>query len=222
MFPSGGLSGLQVETNGTVYVGSFSYDPSLGVPTNGANYRVTKFTKDGAWAWKSVYDGPAFRDDVSTALLTDAAGHSYVCGTSGLADGLVEWATVKVQPDGTQPWSAHYGGATNANFLRMIMRLEAHGALNVAGTAPGLAGAGTDLLVIKYTQHQAVITRSGQHRVQLYFVGPPGATQRLQRSSDLSHWSDLATLEADPDGALSYETDLEPESRLVFFHTVSP
>ena len=222
LYPPAGLSGLQVDTNGSIYVGSFSHDPSLGFPTNGANYRVTKFTKAGAWAWESVYDGPAFRDDVSTALLTDATGHSYVCGTSGLAEGLVEWATVEVQPDGTQAWVAHYGGATNANFLPMIMRQEAHGALYVAGTVPGLATAGTDLLVIKYTQHQAVITRSGKHRVQLYFVGPPGATQRLQRAVDLPHWSDLETLVADQDGAVSYETDIEPGSRRAFFRAVSP
>jgi hypothetical protein len=155
-------------------------------------------------------------------LLVDPAGNAYITGTSPGASNLLEWATLKYLPDGTNAWIARFGGYTNANFRPLKIQLGAQARVFVAGTAPGQSGAGTDLLVLKYTQWGAQISRTSATTLHLEFVGSPGTTNRLQRAVNLPVWDDLATLVADAEGFMQYDVAIDPANGQSFYRTISP
>lgn len=212
------LAGLVAHPNGEVsVVAAFVSGDTAG----GVDFQENRFDRAGAQRWALRYDGPASRDDWPTVVLGDDWGRSYVAGISADANGLDHWVTVCHQPEGTRAWAAPFGEFTTTAFRPLAMRVDEQGRVFVGGSVPGLAGAGPDLVVVKYVPHGASIALRAD-QLELRFVSWPGVAHRLQAADELSEWRDLARLVSDEDGAMEYSVPWNSAARQEFFRVVTP
>jgi hypothetical protein len=215
-YPRPGLSGLVVDGAGRAYLSGPATSPSAGL-----NYAIAKCDTSGNQVWENSYNGPQSLDDVPTALLVDNAGNVFQSGVSAGPGNIKQWGTVKFRPDGSLAWSALFGSETSSNFQPQTMRINDRERVFVAGIIPAPFGR-LDVVIVKYSQHKASVTRRADGGIHLEFVVNPGSTNRLQRATNLPDWSDVTTLVADAEGALEYDTVVESAASRAFFRTVSP
>ncbi len=99
--------------------------------------------------WVQFYNGPLDNTDQAADMVIDAAGNSYVTGTSMGVNGTFDIATVKYDISGTQMWVRWYDGSANDNDGATDIFLDAAGNVYVSGKARG-TGTLEDLVAIKY------------------------------------------------------------------------
>jgi len=146
---------IKVDNSGNVYVtgacddGSvFSYD-----------YVTIKYNSSGIQQWLTVYDGPAHRADVATALDIDASGNVFVTGKSTGPSIITatdsNFATIKYNSAGIQQWVTIYEGPNYSSDVSRAIVVDHSGNIVVTGSSTNTQGTQTDYVTIKYNQSGA-------------------------------------------------------------------
>jgi hypothetical protein len=78
-----------------------------------------------------------------------------------------------------------------------------------------------ELVVIKYSE-RANITMQPNKTASLQFPGTPGATNRVQATTDFLGWLDLGFTVADTNGLLHFQDTNAPAHPFRFYRTVTP
>jgi hypothetical protein len=222
--PAIGLSGLQVDSFDHAILQAYhgNVDP-VTFQDLGLNMNIRKVDGSGIALWSTFIDGAAHQADISTASLVDSSGYSYVAGLSGMADNEYQWMTAKLKPDGSTAWSAPFGDAiTNQNLHPLLLALDTRDWLTVIGTAPGLSGAGPDVLKVTYVQLKGSIQRQPAGTFRLEFVRLPGSQFLLQGSDDLFSWTNIMLLKADEAGRMAHDVAGSAGQARGFFRIIPP
>ncbi len=135
---------VTVDASGNVYVSGY------GFGTGSANDYVTlKYNSSGTQQWASRYNGPGNSNDISSAMVIDNSGNTYVTGTSSGSGTGRDIATVKYNSSGSQMWVMRYNGAANDSDAATSIALDSNGNVIVAGKTKSLSSA-YDVITLKY------------------------------------------------------------------------
>jgi hypothetical protein len=89
--------------------------------TNALDWLVIKQNSGGTIQWVYTYDGPGLYNDCATAVDVDMADNIYITGSSdGTLTCLTDYATVKLNPAGTQQWVQRYNFGNNLDVPTAI------------------------------------------------------------------------------------------------------
>lgn len=135
---------VAVDNSGNVFVTGYAFN------NNGNLDAVTiKYNAAGILQWVKNYDRGVNDNDQGVKVTVDAAGNSYVVGTSRGASSGVDILVVKYDPAGTELWASHYNGASNSTDEGKSIGVDAAGNVFVCGyeTASGFT---FDMVTIKY------------------------------------------------------------------------
>src|SRR5262249_43615052 len=111
-------------------------------------------------------------------------------------------ATIQYDNDGNQLRVYRYDGPAHGNDEGKAIAVDAQGSVYVAGfqTVPG---GGTEMILLKYAALQN-ITLQTNATVNLQWFGNVGQTYRIQASSTLTNWQDVATVPANSSNIYSF------------------
>jgi hypothetical protein len=104
-----------------------------------------------------------------------------------------------------------FTGADNFNIMILdpVTGIALPGAVSVTVTAPSASGA---------SMNQADLVVNGDGSKTVSFMGIPGRSYAIQRSTDLATWTTISTQAAAADGSISY-TDTAPPVGAAFYRT---
>ena len=124
-----------IDTNGNSFVTGYS----IGLV--GANNITTlMLNTSGVQQWVTEYNGTGNSNDYPLALALDMQGNSFVTGYSYGANGLNNYATLKIDNAGNQQWVSLYNGAGNNDDYAYAIAIDTIGNTYVTGTAVGAFG----------------------------------------------------------------------------------
>ena len=143
---------VDVDPTGSVYV--------AGIAVNGTDYDywTIKYGASGIEQWRKTASGGPSRTDYAYALKVDAAGNTYVTGSSALG-GNQDWLTIKYNTAGTEQWRANEGvvwtdtviGSGSPWSWRHAMAADILGNVYVTGyVEPVDFRDGVDFLTVKF------------------------------------------------------------------------
>jgi uncharacterized delta-60 repeat protein len=135
---------VAVDNSGNVFVTGYAFN------SNGNLDAVTiKYSPAGVLQWVKNYDRGINDNDQGVKVTVDAAGNSYVVGTSRGATSGVDLLVVKYDPAGTELWASHYNGVSNSTDEGKSIAVDAAGNVFVCGyeTTTGFT---FDMVTIKY------------------------------------------------------------------------
>ncbi|MDQ3623863.1 MAG: SBBP repeat-containing protein, partial [Verrucomicrobiota bacterium] len=143
---------LATDASGNLYVtGS-----SVGSGT-GNDFATVKYDRDGNELWVARYNGPANLGDSAIALVVDAAGNVYVTGQASRFGGLIpfilDYATIKYDPDGNELWVAYYDSPLSRTDRPNAIGRDPAGNVYVTGSSyerPGGEGGINVIATVKY------------------------------------------------------------------------
>jgi uncharacterized delta-60 repeat protein len=72
------------------------------------DFVTVKYDQSGSQKWVSTYEGPSYKSDRATGLAIGENGYIYVTGRSDGFYGSVDYATVKINPEGHREWVMRY------------------------------------------------------------------------------------------------------------------
>ncbi len=144
--------GITTDASGNIYIAGTSTN------TSGNSDIVTlKYDKQGNLLWSKYFNGAANGDDNASSIGIDGLGNVYVSGSSGAANGMADWVTIKYSGSGIIQWAVTYNGAANDYDWPTAMKIDTAG--NVFVTGYTRAGAGPTLngniATIKYNTNGA-------------------------------------------------------------------
>ncbi|AEV97746.1 hypothetical protein Niako_1375 [Niastella koreensis GR20-10] len=150
---------LAVDASLNVYVTGYS---AAGPDETNFDYATVKYNKNGQQVWVRRYNGPANVHDQATALALDRNGNIYVTGHSMSTGTGYDFTTVKYNPAGDQQSVARYNGPANgfdgtAFLPSHPIAVDENCNVYVTGRSDG-TGSGSDMITIKYSQPDALIT----------------------------------------------------------------
>ncbi len=123
--------GLGLDANGNVYVTGTDF---AGHDPDGEGDIVTiKYNSSGAEQWLARFNGAISEGDGATGIAVDAAGNSFVTGSTRLGGIDVDYITIKYNSNGVQQWQAQYGGDANQGDVPVGIGLDNSGNVYVAG-----------------------------------------------------------------------------------------
>ena len=111
----------------------------ISQPANGLeDFYTVRLDAQGGVVWEARYNGVENWIDVPKGIGVDAAGNTYVAGTTWggrRSDGGSDWdyMTIKYAPDGTELWTRQYDGRGNWSDLPEAMTVSPDGHVYVAG-----------------------------------------------------------------------------------------
>jgi hypothetical protein len=135
------LMDVALDAQGNVYVTGSSLDVNTSY-----DYFTAKYNPEGDQIWRTIYNGPANRDDRSNAIVLDRLGNVYVTGCSEGVGTSKDWATIKYSTSGVEQWVERYNGQSNRDDEGHLIAVDS--ALNVY--VAGATSSGSRLTTIKY------------------------------------------------------------------------
>jgi hypothetical protein len=171
-------------------------------------------------AWERRYGDLGFGGNGGNALVMDATDSVYVTGFSTTATTGKDAVTIKYDTEGTQLWLQRYDGQAQGNDEGKTIAVDAQGSVYVAGyqTVPG---GGTEIILIKYGSLQNIAVQTNA-TVNLQWFGKVGQSYRIQASTTLTNWTDLATVQANSNNIYSFQDTNAPAYSYRFYRSVSP
>lgn len=139
---------VAVDGAGNVYVVGTSRSGSTG---ESEDIVLIKLATNGTPIWVRRYDGPQHGQDRAFLQAIDAAGNTYVAGTTDAPGSFTGWDSVilKYDPDGNLLWSSIYNGPGNHTDQPSGLALDAAGQPHIAGRSKGVTS--FDFYTIKYS-----------------------------------------------------------------------
>lgn len=121
--------------------------------TNTYDYYTVKYTSSGTYTWQNIFNNGD--DDRAIAIVTNSSGVSYITGqVANAVTGFYDFATIKVNVDGTTGWNNLYANAAGKDDIPVGIALDAAGNVYVTGNAD-MSGSGVtsklnDIIALKY------------------------------------------------------------------------
>ena len=137
------VTGMSMDASANVYVtgrsNTITYD-----------YYTVKYTSAGVYTWQNVFDNGD--DDRAIGIVTEANGVSYVTGqVANAVTGFYDFATIKVNADGTTGWNSLYANAAGNDDIPVAIALDNAGNVYVTGNADiAVTSKLYDIISIKY------------------------------------------------------------------------
>ncbi len=123
---------LAMDAAGNIYVTGSSN--ALDITDD---YATIKYDSSGVEQWVARYNGPGNHNDYAFALAVDAAGNTYVTGSSHGSFTSSDYATIKYNVAGIQQWEARYNGPVNGFDEAVACAVDTAGNIYVAGSSYG-------------------------------------------------------------------------------------
>jgi len=200
------IAALAVEDSGNVYVTG----GSDGYPGTDYDYATIKYDTNGNELWVARYDGPAGGTDYADGLAVDNSGNVYVTGGStGIATGYYDYATIKYDTNGNLLWVGRYNGQANDSDYARDIVVDALGNICVTGWSYAYhrETRNEDYLSIKYDPSGTELWASryngaggGCDRAQAINIGHSGNVYITGSSDGYESGGDYATIKYDSTG----------------------
>jgi hypothetical protein len=124
---------VEVDKSGSVIVaGTVGVAPPASA--KGRNIIVLKYSPAGVLKWKSVYNGPAHKDDYVTDMTLDKYGNAYVVGVARGVHTGTDYVTIKVRAGGSR-----FAGPSGFDEARGVA-VDPAGNAYVTGVSNGSSG----------------------------------------------------------------------------------
>ncbi|HAY35037.1 MAG TPA: SBBP repeat-containing protein [Ignavibacteria bacterium] len=117
----------------------------------GYDYAVVKLNSNGDQQWVYRYNGVSQSDDVATGISLDAGGNVFITGFSYSASAYYDFATIKLNPSGTQQWVRLYNGNQNYFDKAVGIKADINGDAAVTGNSIRLSDGTSDVVTVKYS-----------------------------------------------------------------------
>ena len=144
-------------------------------PSAGSNDFVTvKYDPAGVFQWASRYNGPGNGDDKAYGIAIDDSMNIYVTGHSKGTGTLLDMATVKYNPAGTQQFALRYNNATNQDDAGNAIAVR-DGDIYVTGKSINYQTA--DYITIRYSYTLIGLQENSAGVVPLSLYPNPGNNQ---------------------------------------------
>ncbi len=114
----------------------------------GADIVTLKFNPHGQLLWSQRYDGPQGLHDLSSSIVVDAQGNSYVAGSTNGAPHY-DILLLKHGPDGHLLWTATDDGTLSLEDIGTDAALDSSGNVYVAGYTR-VSNFDSDFVLLKY------------------------------------------------------------------------
>jgi len=217
-----GVSIAKSDAFGNVYLTGWEFESQLPSFPWSRNYAVKtyKVRTDGEVVWSASYWGNKRGLHRANAIAIDTAGNVYVTGQSpGIGTGN-DYATIKYSPSGQELWVQRYDGPAHGDDVATAIAVAPDGSVYVTGWSTTSSNL-IEITTIKYTQ-SASLTVETNRNVNLQFPGTPGATNRVQATTDFLGWLDLGFTVADTNGLIHFIDTNAPSFPFRFYRTVTP
>ena len=197
------LYDMKVDDSGNVY----ATGPSLENDHDNPVYTTVKWNSDGVQQWVAHYNG-TYQTSRSWAISIDAAGNSYVTGSS-LEGSQYVMATVKYDPSGVQQWVSKYSVSPTQEGVAIVT--DNIGNVYVAGRIyTNGNNNGNDYITIKYNSagveqwHQIYDGAIGRDDIPTAIVLDSDqniyVTGRSKSQGLNGYWDDFCTIKYNPAG----------------------
>jgi uncharacterized delta-60 repeat protein len=210
-----GLTAMTMDRNGNMYIAGRRIRNNPNVV-----YQTFKVSDSGTELWSAQYLGPIPGYHKANAIALDSAGNVYVTGQSPGPGTGNDYATIKYSPDGQELWVQRYDGPAHGDDVATAIAVAPDGSVYVTGwstTASNLI----EITTIKYAQSPG-LTLDTNRNAQLQFLGAPGASNRVQATTDFLDWLDLGFSIADTNGCLRFLDTNAPGYPYRFYRMVPP
>lgn len=148
---------ITVDQLDNIYIGGYTINNS-----NGADFTLVKYNRNGSRLWFTKYDGPAHKDDIAECMALSEENGIYLAGSSKSTSSAssADYLTVRFNPEnGDTVWSRSYAGSGNEEDKIYAITIDDLDNIYVTGSItaenPLAQGSPTDMnnnyMTIKYT-----------------------------------------------------------------------
>jgi hypothetical protein len=206
-----GLSAMICDDDGFVYLTGISLDP-------GENILTEKISPSGNKVWRGTYLGNSRRR--GNAVTVNRIGEVVAVGWVRSDVTGDDYVTIKYDRDGHEQWSKLYNGAGNGWDSATAVAATGDGTVYVSGASANANGV-LEIATIKYVDYQPIAWQPGG-MVRLEFAGTNAQPCRIQASSNLSVWDELATVTPDANNIAHYTDTNAPSFPHRFYRMLCP
>jgi len=133
------LNAMVVDHNGNVIL----------CGTDSSHFIIVKFDSTGIKKWVTHFGAQRSNP---TSMVADQLGNIYITGCTNGPSNNLDYATIKVSPDGEILWSVLYNGSGNYNDMASAIAISSKGNIYVTGSSYG-NNSKADYVTIKYNSH---------------------------------------------------------------------
>jgi hypothetical protein len=209
-----GLRASVVDSNGFVYLTGRGADIDAGMIL----IETEKISPSGTNVWSVNYRGPGVRS--GNAITLDGFGSVYVTGQTPGPGTSEDYITIKYDPSGNEKWVQRYDGPAHGDDVATAIAVAPDGSVYVTGWSTTSSNL-IEITTIKYVQSPS-LTLDPNRNAQLQFLGAPGASNRVQATTDFLDWLDLGFSIADTNGCLRFLDTNAPGYPHRFYRMVPP
>jgi len=197
---------ITTDNAGNVIAGGSTY-----FSANENDIQVVKLDSQGSVLWEYVYNGDGDHYEVVYELETDADDNILITGESWGLNFSVQWATIKLDPDGNELWVRRYdGGNPQASQYPRGMAVSNTGSVAVGGWARDITFLSVHFSVVLYdaagtvlfdAQSPGVTDADGQAE-SVAFDGAANVVATGMVDDDDEFGDEMLTVKLAPDGTV--------------------